>query len=185
MEYVSSVLLWTSPFALFCSEDGNGLTIGAILATIGLVCRWIGNNVGVKRLPPREFWEAHYHRRLTDNLTSMGKDNEWNMAEADQEARKYATTMCRYSGISAPSDSAQEQFAIANGIITKRMLEEQKEEKYRIQIGKYFLMNKLIEKYANMKIDKGGLVEKHNNKSMPSALCKGLKRKRADRFISA
>lgn len=161
MEYLSWLFFCLSPFALFCSEDGNGLILCPVFIILGFVFKWAGSNSGktsqvVVKVEPQEFWEWHYKDRMRSTLAQKDTISDGLMALKDKEARSWATSICGYHNAPVPSEGTQEQIAKANGVITEKMVKERKEKKDRIQIGKYFLMNELEEKYYSTKIGKGG-----------------------------
>ena len=112
MEYLSWLFFCLSPFALFCSEDGNGLILCPIFIILGFVFKWIGNNnstpTAVVKVEPQKFWEWHY-------IDAIHK------GRSDSEAREWATTICGYHNAWVPSEGKQEQIARANNIVTDKM----------------------------------------------------------------
>ena len=161
MESLSWIFFCLSPFALFCSEDGNGIILCPVFIILGFICRWIGNNgtgtpTAVVKIEPKEFWEWHYKDRMRSTLAQKDSINDGLIALKDKEARQWATSICGYHNAWVPPESTQEQIARASGVVTERMVKERKAKKDRVQIGKYFLMNELEEKYGSTKIGKGG-----------------------------
>lgn len=156
MEYLSWMFFCLSPFALFCSEDGNGLILCPIFIILGFVFRWIGNNgIGSKtvvKVNPQEFWEWHYLDRMKDTLAQKNTMDDYLMSTKDKEARDWATIVCGYHNCYVPSDSQQEKIARANGVVTEKMIKKRERNKDRIQIGKFFLMGELEEKYKSTRI---------------------------------
>lgn len=145
MESLSWIFFCLSPFALFCSEDGNGLILCPTFIILGFVFKWIGNvSIGasknVVKVKPSEFWECHYKRFISSTLAQKETIGDYLMSYKDKEARDHATTMCRYHNAWIPPEVTQEQIARASGVITEQMVEE----KDRIQFGKYYLMGKTI-----------------------------------------
>lgn len=154
MEYLSWLFFCLSPFALFCSEDGNGLILCPVFIILGFVFKWIGNNSGgtpraVIKVEPQKFWEWHYKDRIRSTLAQKETISDKLMAVKDKEARSWATTICGYHNAWVPPESTQEQIARATGIVTEQMVENREINKDRIQIGKYFLMRELRLKYEN------------------------------------
>lgn len=188
MGFLSWLFFCLSPFALFCSEDGNGLILCPVFIILGFVFKWIGNNssgtpTAVVKIEPQKFWEWHYKDRMRSMYVQKDSGDEGKMAIHDQEARQWATSMCGYHNACVPPEAMQEQIAKANGVVTEKMRKERKEKKDRIQIGKYFLMNELEEKYRSKKIGKGG----RENCCFPSMYIgedKDKIRSSDDRFIS-
>lgn len=154
MESLSWIFFCLSPFALFCSEDGNGLILCPIFIILGFVFKYIGSNSGgtskaVVKVEPQEFWEWHYRDRMRSTFAQ--KDiGDYLMSAKDKEARDWATTICGYHNAWVPPEAKQEEIARASGAITEKMIKERNEKKDRIQIGKYFLMNELKLKYEGV-----------------------------------
>lgn len=160
MGFLSRLFFWLSPFALFCSEDGSGLILCPVFIVLGFVFKWAGNNGGTTKLvvkvEPEKFWKWHYEDRMRSTLAQKDSISEGLMALKDREARSWATTICGYHNAWVPPESEQEQIARSNGVITEQMIKEKAERKNRIQIGKFFLMGELMEKYSSTMIGKGG-----------------------------
>lgn len=188
MEYLSWLFFCLSPFALFCSENGNGLILCPVFIILGFVFKWIGNNssgtpTAVVKIEPQKFWEWHYKDRMRSMYVQKDSGDEGKMAIHDQEARQWATSMCGYHNACVPPEAMQEQIARANGVVTEQMVKEKTVNRDRVQIGKYFLMNELEEKYRSTKIGKGG----RENCCFPSMYIEEDKdkiRSSDDRFIS-
>ena len=150
MEYLSWLFFCLSPFALFCSENGNGLILCPIFIILGFVFKYAGNNSGggtTVKVEPHEFWEWHYKNRMRATLIEKDSINDGLMALKDQEARRWATSICGYHNAPIPTEERQEQIARSNGVVTEKMIKERNEKKDRMQVGKYVLMNELLEKY--------------------------------------
>ena len=161
MGYLSWLFFCLSPFALFCSEDGNGLILCPVFILLGFVFKWIGNNsngapTAVVKVEPQKFWEWHYKDRMRSALSQKDSISDNLMAYKDKEARRWATTICGYHNAWVPPEEKQEQIARANGVITEQMVKEKTVNKDRIQIGKFFLMEELMKKYGSTKIGEGG-----------------------------
>lgn len=151
MESLSWIFFCLSPFALFCSENGNGLILCPVFIILGFVFKHAGNNSGsgaVVKVEPHKFWEWHYKDRMRNTLNQRDSISDELMAHSDEEARSWATTICGYHSAPVPSEGQQEQIARANGVITKKMIIERNEKKDRAQVGKHILMNELMEKYG-------------------------------------
>ena len=162
MESLSWIFFCLSPFALFCSEGGNGLILCPVFIILGFVFKWIGNNSGgtptaVVKVEPTEFWEWHYKDRMRSTIAQKDTISDELMAYNDKEARDWATTICGYHNAWVPPEGKQEQIARANGVITEKMIKARNENKDRIQVGKYVLMNELMEKYDTTRVGKGGM----------------------------
>lgn len=154
MKSLSWLFFCLSPFALFCSEDGNGMILCPVFIILGFVFKWIGNSssgtpTAVVKVEPQKFWEWHYKDRMRSTLAQKDSISDALMALEDKEARDWATTICGYHNAWVPPEGVQEQVARANGVITEKMIKERNEKKDRIQIGKYFLMSELLLKYEN------------------------------------
>ena len=155
MESLSWLFFCLSPFALFCSENGNGLVLCPVFILLGFVFKFIGSNSGgtpkvVVKVKPQEFWEWHYKDRMRATLAQKDTINDGLMALKDKEARSWATTICGYHNAWVPPEYTQEQIARTNGAITEKMIKENTVKKDRIQIGKYFLMCELKLKYEGV-----------------------------------
>lgn len=156
MEFLSWLFFCLSPFALFCSENGNGLILCPVFILLGFVFKWIksdsdSTSTAVVKVEPQKFWEWHYKDRMRSTLAQKGSINDELMAMKDQESRRWATSICGYHNAWVPPEDTQEQIARANGVITKQMVKENTIKKDRIQIGKYFLMCELKLKYDSVK----------------------------------
>ena len=96
MEFLSWLFFCLSPFALFCSEDGNGLILCPVFIILGFVFKWIGSNsnatpTAVVKIDPREFWEWHYKNRIRKTIEDRDTLGDRMMAAKDKEAREWAT----------------------------------------------------------------------------------------------
>ena len=156
MESLSWIFFCLSPFALFCSEDGNGLILCPVFIILGFVFKCIGSNSGgtskaTVEVKPQEFWEWHYRDRMRSTLAQKDSINDGLMALKDKEARNWATTICGYHNAWVPPESTQEQIARASGVVTEQMVKANTIKKDRVQIGKYFLMCELKSKYDGVK----------------------------------
>ena len=156
MEGLSWLFFCLAPFALFCSESGNGLILCPVFIILGFVFKYVGSNGGstpkaVVKVEPQKFWEWHYKDRMRSTLAQKDTINDGLMALKDKEARSWATTICGYHNAWVPPESIQEQIARENGVITEQIVKENTKKKDRIQIGKYFLMSELKLKYDTMK----------------------------------
>ena len=161
MSYLSWLFFCLSPFALFCTEDGNGLIMCPVFIMLGFIFKWASNNTNsttraVVKVSPQEFWEWHYKDRISSTLAEKDSVSDSFIAYKDQEARKWATTICGYHNAWVPPESKQEQIARSNGVVTEQMVKAKEVNKDRVQIGKYFLMTELEEKYRSTQIGKGG-----------------------------
>ena len=153
MESLSWLFFCLSPFALFCSEGGNGLFLCPVFIILGFVFKLAGNNSGgtptaTVKVEPQQFWEWHYKDRMRTTLAKKDMIDDYQMSVKDTEARSWATTICGYHNAWVPPGERQEQIARSCGVITEKMIEERNINKDRIQIGKYFLMKKLLLKYS-------------------------------------
>lgn len=149
MHYLSWLFFCLSPFALFCSEDGNGLILCPVFIILGFVFKWLENNSGggqkaVVKIEPQKFWEWHYKNAMRNTLADkeVGRDL---MSAKDQDARDWATTVCRYHNTWIPPEEKQEQIAREYGVITKKMIKEEEDEWDRLQAGKCYLLEKFKE----------------------------------------
>lgn len=161
MEYLSWLFFCLSPFALFCSENGTGLILCPVFIILGFIFKWAGSNAGsssqvVVKVDQKKFWEWHYKDCMRNTLEQKDSIGDYLMSVKDKEARSWATTICGYHNAWVPPEGIQEQIARANGVVTEKMIKEREEKKDRIQVGKYFLMSELAEKYRSMRVGKGG-----------------------------
>lgn len=166
MEFLSWLFFCLSPFALFCSEDGNGLILCPIFIVLGFVFKCAGSNISGTptvrvKVNPQDFWEWHYKDRMRNTLAQKDTISDGLMALEDKEARSWATTICGYHNAPVPSEGRQEEIARSNGVITEKMAKERAAKKDRIQIGKYFLLKELEEKYYGKRFGKNGRGERH------------------------
>lgn len=162
MKTLSWMCFCLSPFALFCSDSGNGLILCPAFIILGFIFKWAGDNKGKTqqstiKLKPQEFWEWHYKDRMRSTLNQKDSVDDYLMSAKDKEARDWATTICRYHSTQAPPDAIQEQIARAYGVVTEKMIKEKAETQDRIQVGKYILMLELKEKYNSTQVGSGGI----------------------------
>ena len=154
MEFLSWLFFCLSPFALFCSENGNGLILCPVFILLGFVFKYATNNGdsprAVVKVEPQSFWEWHYKDRMSSALAQKDTIGDYLMSAKDKEARSWATTICGYHNAWVPPETMQEQIARASGVITEKMIKEREKKKDRIQIGKYFLMSELKSKYEDI-----------------------------------
>ncbi len=167
MEFLSWLFFCLSPFALFCS--GNGLILCPVFIVLGFIFKWADSNSKNRnritiKVEPQKFWEWHYKDRIRSTLAQKDSIGENLMAYNDKEARSWATTICRYHNAWVPPEAKQEEIARASGVITEQMIKENTLKKDRIQIGKYFLMNKLKGEYGNSNLYAIGEIEKDMRK---------------------
>ena len=164
MKFLSSLFFILSPFALFCSEDGNGLILCPVFIILGFVFKWAENNGSssgaVVKVEPQKFWEWHYKDRMRNTLAEKDSISDGLMALKDKEARDWATTICGYHNAWVPPEVKQEQIARENGVITEQMVKEKSAKMDRIQIGKYFLLKELENKYYGKRFGKSGRGER-------------------------
>lgn len=131
MDYLSWLFFCLSPFALFCSEDGNGLILCPIFILLGFVFKFIGGNIdntptATVKIEPQSFWEWHYKDRMRSMYVQKDLGDEGRMAIHDREARQWATTICGYHNAWVPPEAKQEQIARENGVITEQMLKQKR-----------------------------------------------------------
>ena len=165
MEGLSWIFFCLSPFALFCTGDGNGLIMCPVFIILGFVFRWLentgcGTSKPVVKIEPQKFWEWHYKDRMRSTLAEKDSISEGLMALKDKEARDWATTICGYHNVWVPPEARQEQIARSNGVITEKMIKDRNAKKDKIQIGKYFLLKELENKYYGKRFGKSGRGER-------------------------
>lgn len=153
MEGLSWIFFCLSPFALFCSESGNGMILCPVFIILGFIFKYAGSIGSTPRatvkVEPQKFWEWHYKDRMRSTFAEKDSIGEHLMSYRDKEARHWATTICGYHNALVPPEGKQEQIARACGVITEQMIKEKTIKKDRIQIGKYFLMDRLLFKYED------------------------------------
>lgn len=134
------IFLITTPFALFCSENGNGWFLCLIYLSLGIMCVWIGNGgTDTKiRVKPKEMWEYVYRERI---MYHFSKDTT-----GDENARKIADKVTRDNNCPMPTEEEKENIARSFGIVTKKMLQDEYFRINKLQFGKYYLM-KMTAKY--------------------------------------
>ena len=157
MESLAWMFFCLSPFALFCSRDGNGFFLCPLFIILGFVFKWLAKNGGkppksTVKVSHEEFWEWHYRDRMRSTFLQKKSIDDHLMAVRDQEARRWASAICQYNNAVAPPEKTQEQIARAYGVITEAMIRENNEKKDRIQIGKYFLMNEIYREYKGRNV---------------------------------
>ena len=168
MRYLSWMFFCLAPFGLFCSESGNGLILCPIFIILGFVFKWLENNSSktpkaIVKVEPRKFWEWHYKSFI----------GNWGV-NYDKDARKWATYVAQSHNCWVPPEEEQERIARENGIITyeirieeenkrkekeaieKKRKEEEDNKWDRLQVGKYYLMWKLMNKYKRTMFGKKG-----------------------------
>ena len=160
MGFLSWLFFCLSPFALFCSEDGNGLILCPVFILLGFVFKWIEGNgcdtpTATVKVEPQKFWEWHYKDRMRNTLAEKDSINDGLMALRDKEARDWATTICGYHNAWVPPEEKQEQIARACGATTEKMIKKSNEKKDKIQVGKYLLMKELMEKHDTTRASRG------------------------------
>ena len=136
MEFLSWLFFCLSPFALFCSEDGNGIVLCIVFLVLGAVCKWIDNG-GLKpkvKVEPKDWWEANYKLNM-----SQGRGHEASKNIADW------TTRVNY--LPMPTEGEKERVARSIGVVTPQMRYDEEDRWNRIQVEKYRLMKELYEKY--------------------------------------
>ena len=160
MKSIGTMFFFLAPFALFCSRSGNGLILCPTFVILGFLCKWIGGggftSGGRVKVSQQEFWEIHYMNYMR-NMLDKNSASEGLIAYRDKEARRSATSICKYNNVCVPSKEKQEEIARSYGFVTEQMIKDRNDKKDRLQIGKYVLMGELIEKYGHTKIGKGGL----------------------------
>lgn len=142
MKVLSSTFFITAPLALFCSDNGTGIILCPVFIILGFVFRWIDEAMHpVTKIDPSKFWEWHYNDRMRKTLSQKDTVGDRFIAARDQEARQWATTLCRCNSVWIPPESTQEEIARATGIITEKIIKG----KDKIQFGKYYAMDKAIQ----------------------------------------
>ena len=158
MEFLASMFFIMSPFVLFCSESGNGLILAPICLILGFVCKWIdeGGLEPKNKVQPKDWWAENYKQEVARLLHSGAKGNPY----TDKQARKFADYITRINKCPMPSDEEKERIAKDFGIVTEKMKKEENIKHDRIQIGKYFLLKELREKYHGKRFGNNGRGER-------------------------
>ena len=141
MEYLSWLFFCLSPFALFCSDGGNGLILCPIFIILGFVFKWI-NEGGLEpkiKVKPQDWWETNYKINM-----AQGRGHEASKGIADW------STNVNYCPM--PTEEKKERIARSMGVITPQMKYDEEDRWNRIQVEKYRLMEALYEKYKNKTI---------------------------------
>ena len=163
MEYLSWLFFSISPFALFCSEDGNGLILCPVFVVLGFICKWAANQSrkkprGIVKLEPQEYWEWHFKQRLNEKIHP-----NLNSTNTPEMARDWANQMCIYHGVGYPSDERFEQICKEMGLKTKKVKDNEDEEYDRIQSGKYYLLDR-FEKIPRTPWDRINIIKMEKKK---------------------
>lgn len=141
MSSIGTMFFILAPFGFFCTENGTGLITGAVFLILGFVFKWIGNG-GLEpkiKVNPKDWWETNY--RL-NHAQGRGEETARNIAD-------YTT---RSNGFPMPSEEEKERIAKSMGIKTRKMEQDETDRYDRIQVGKYYLITELMEKYKNVTI---------------------------------
>ena len=146
MEFLSIIFFSVAPFALFCSEGGNGLFLCPLFLILGAICKWISNG-GIDemhrpRVSSEEFWTIHF----LDHYNSWRGNEKVNVTAED--SRRWADEVTRSNGGTPPSNERYEEIARANGIKTRKVRQVDEDRWNRIQVEKYRLMGELEKKYG-------------------------------------
>lgn len=132
-----------APISLFCSQNGNGITLCIIFLVLGIICRWIGNG-GLNptvRIKKENWWEEHYKMCLGAQAANKDKLD----ATDDKIARENADYRTRIKNIPLPSEEEKEKIARSMGIITYKMQQDAKDSWNKIQYEKCRLMKEFEE----------------------------------------
>lgn len=133
---MSTFFFILTPFGYFCTENGTGLVTGTIFLLLGILFKWIENG-GLEpkvRVSSKDWWETNYRRNM-----ARGLGHKVSMDMADYTTR---TNHCHM-----PSDDEKEKVAKSMGVVTDRAKQDIRDHWDRVQVGKYYLMGELIEKY--------------------------------------
>ena len=144
-QILGKVFLFTSPIALFCSRNGNGITLCAIFLSLGGICKWIGDG-GLNptiRVKPKDWWETHYRLNIQKTIENGGTKD----ARADKIARGVADCTTQGNRCPMPSEEEKERIAQSMGITTYKMIQDKRDSWDRLQIGKRYLLKQMLKKY--------------------------------------
>lgn len=139
-----SVFLWTSPFALFCSKNGNGIYLCIVFLILGGICKWIGNG-GLEptiRVKPKDWWETQFRMSIDKK---EGKQLSPNDVQASLDWANYITTANKCP---MPSEAEKERIARSMGLTTPKMKQEEIDKWDRLQVGKCYLLKEFQEQFA-------------------------------------
>ena len=118
----SKIFLCTSPFALFCSRNGNGGALFLVFLILGGICAWIGHG-GLEptlRVKPKDWWETQFRHSI-----ALKKSKELSNQDV-KDSLKWADYITSSNKLPMPT--------------------EKSDHIDRIQFGKYYLMEKEIKK---------------------------------------
>ena len=146
---LSTMFFILTPFGFFCTGNGTGLITGPVFLIIGFILKWVEEG-GIERasrpkVSSEEFWTIQF---LQHYNTWKDVKEAHNTAEG---SKSWADQVTRANGGIPVSDERFEQIAKENGITTRKMQFANRARFNRIQLGKYYLMGKLIEKYKDWK----------------------------------
>ena len=170
MEYLSWMFFCLSPFALFCSEDGNGFILCPIFIILGFACNWLeGIDTLSIFIKPRvlakeekaklyEFWMIRFKQKLSEKIHP-----NLNATNTPEMARDWANQMCIYHGVGYPSDEKFEQICKEMGLKTKKVKDAEDEVYDRIQAGKFFLLDR-FEKIQGTPWDRINIIKMEKKK---------------------
>lgn len=125
-----------TPFGFFCAENGTGLITGTVFLILGFICKWIENG-GLEpkiKVEPKDWWETNYRINM-----AQGRGHEASKGIADDTTR--------WNHCPMPSEEEKERIAKSLGVVTEKSKQDIREHWDRVQVGKYYLMTELIEKY--------------------------------------
>ena len=146
MGYLSFMFFALSPFALFCSEDGNGIILFPVFLILGAICKWIANDgINEARKPKvssEEFWTIHF----LNHYNSWKGEEKANVTA--ENSKSWADQVARANGCVPPTDERYEQIAKEHGIKTRKVKQVEEDRWNRVQVEKYRLMEELEKKYG-------------------------------------
>ena len=140
---LAKVFLCTSPFALFCSKNGNGIQLCIVFLILGGICWWIGDG-GLNptiRVKPKDWWETQFR----DSIAKK-RDRELTNHEV-QESLKWADYITSSNKLPMPTDEEKERIMESMGIESPKVKKEKRDHIDRIQFGKKYLLDKAIKEY--------------------------------------
>lgn len=149
----SKVFLYTSPFALFCSENGNGGYLFLIFIAFGCICAWIGRG-GLEhtiRVKPKDWWETQFRASISKHkekqLSSRNVQASWDFAN-------YITSV---NDCPMPTEEEKEKIVRSMGLVTEKMEQREKQKKIdewdRIQVGKCYLLKDFVKQFIDTGCD--------------------------------
>ena len=157
---IGDTLLFTSPFALFCS--GCGLVLCPVFIVLGLILKYIGVDYTgtTERIRREDYWKWLFDKKI--------KDRKITDYQQLKQIFDHCDNCADFNRMPKPTKQEKEELAKSFGVITQSIQDEVMKKRDRIQVAKYCLMGELAEKYSGVIIRE----KAHRNRCF-----------KADRFI--